>query len=339
MKRKIVLILGLSLLLSGCGKAELLGTNTEGDKKYLDQEVVAENPHIGNSDTAADYYTEDASFSIFAGNYYFSSGAGGWGTEVTLNEDGTFTGDFHDSDMGDFGEGYPGGTVYTCKFTGNFSELTKVDDFTYTATIEALDYDKDVNTEEIIDEIRYVKAEPYGFDNADVFEFYLPGKPIKELSEEFLSWSEVRYAAISPLVLPIKSFYNVGGEQGFNGEQERGTNTQTLPQSELITDLTRLAGMYENEKGDTISVSIYTDYTGGEEIGTAHVAIQKNDWVDEMDGRFLSLTNGYGFEPEYYSQVYPVIVTDNATNNVEINIYTPEGYDCGTYRMTEHYES
>ena len=43
--------------------------------------------------------------------YIFTSGVGAWETELTLYADGTFTGQFHDSNMGETGYGYPNGTV------------------------------------------------------------------------------------------------------------------------------------------------------------------------------------------------------------------------------------
>lgn len=53
--------------------------------------------------------------------YGFSSGAGAWGTYFYLEKDGTFTGRFHDSEMGETGDGYPNGTVYISEFSGKFS--------------------------------------------------------------------------------------------------------------------------------------------------------------------------------------------------------------------------
>ena len=55
----------------------------------------------------------------------FSSGVGGWGTSLTLERDGTFSGQFHDSDMGAIGEDYPNGTVYLCHFPDGFRTLKK----------------------------------------------------------------------------------------------------------------------------------------------------------------------------------------------------------------------
>ena len=53
--------------------------------------------------------------------FEFSSGVGAWSTELTVGENGTFTGSFHDSEMGETGENYPDGTLYGCSFHGQFS--------------------------------------------------------------------------------------------------------------------------------------------------------------------------------------------------------------------------
>lgn len=55
--------------------------------------------------------------------FVFSSGAGGWFTELELQPDGSFTGSYHDSEMGEFAEDYPNGTVYVCEFSGRFEAL------------------------------------------------------------------------------------------------------------------------------------------------------------------------------------------------------------------------
>lgn len=64
--------------------------------------------------TMVDY---EAFMPISGNTFHFSSGAGGWLTEIVISEDGSFTGHFHDSDMGD---AYPEGTRYECSFTGVF---------------------------------------------------------------------------------------------------------------------------------------------------------------------------------------------------------------------------
>ena len=48
----------------------------------------------------------------FPRGFIFASGAGAWGSSLSLWPDGTFTGSYHDSEMGENGEDYPNGTVY-----------------------------------------------------------------------------------------------------------------------------------------------------------------------------------------------------------------------------------
>ena len=55
-------------------------------------------------------------FEILPSEFELSSGAGGWATILKLNKDGTFTGQYYDSDLGDTGEDYPNGTVHFCTF-------------------------------------------------------------------------------------------------------------------------------------------------------------------------------------------------------------------------------
>jgi hypothetical protein len=72
---------------------------------------------------------------------FFSSGAGAWSTEITLQPDGSFTGFYSDADMGSSGEGYPNGTVYLCGFEGEFSEKVPRDEYSWSMTLESLTHD------------------------------------------------------------------------------------------------------------------------------------------------------------------------------------------------------
>ena len=150
--------------------------------------------------------------------FYFSSGVGGWDTHLMIEPDGSFAGNYHDSDMGDTGEGYTYGTLYFCDFTGSFSDPVKVDDYTYTFEIESLDFSRNPGEEEIVDEIRYVYSDAYGLNDAETLYLYLPGKPLEELSEEYRSW--VGYYDLSQTtdtVLPFYGLYNEKAQDGFSG--------------------------------------------------------------------------------------------------------------------------
>lgn len=137
--------------------------------------------------------------------FIFSSGAGAWETDLSVDADGNFSGMFHDSEMGDTGEGYPSGSIYFSEFSGRFGQLEKVDDYTYATTIESIEYVNEPGTEEIKDEMRYMYSEAYGLENAGRILFYLPGRPLDSFSEEERSWMNLylmnNYGGKLPMVL------------------------------------------------------------------------------------------------------------------------------------------
>lgn len=151
--------------------------------------------------------------------FNFLSGVGAWGTSVQIHPDGTFSGSFHDSNAGSTGDGYPNGTRYYCSFSGQFSELRKTGDYEYTMKCESLTQEGTPGEVEIAEEegVRYITSTPYGFDDADVFLLYLPGKKADELPEEFLEWLAMpRMLDFDTIdVLDLYGLYNVGGKQGF----------------------------------------------------------------------------------------------------------------------------
>lgn len=120
--------------------------------------------------------------------FEFMSGAGGWSEEFTIEKDGYFTGQYHDSDMGSTGEGYDGGTMYFSSYSGYFTDLVKINDYTYEMTLEDISYDYTVDTEEIKDDILYIYTESYCLGGTDTFRIYLEGTPVSEISEEVYSW-------------------------------------------------------------------------------------------------------------------------------------------------------
>ncbi len=121
-------------------------------------------------------------------DFYFASGAGGWGTELTINDDGSFSGHFHDSDMGTTGEGYPYGTVYESTFSGRFDKVRMIDEDTYACGLAELTLEKPAGEEEIVDEIKYVSSAPYGLDGGENFVIFMPHTTTRDLPESALSW-------------------------------------------------------------------------------------------------------------------------------------------------------
>lgn len=204
------------LVLAGCKKTKDEFTQ---DSVNVDMETKTE-VEIENENTLSSL--EEFSFLEFKNlNFTFLSGAGGWSTEMTIAEDGSFSGIYHDSDMGSASESYPNGTQYHCSFHGKFAEPVRKDKYIYATTIESISYDNPVGTEEIKDGFRYIYADAYGLDNPEEILIYLPGMPIDELPEGYLSWVRNNWRmdyefTLNNTTLPFYGLYNVSEEQGFS---------------------------------------------------------------------------------------------------------------------------
>ncbi len=194
----------LGLLLTGCGKT---GSDAaEGNSANADAQVSSsamdtsaasmsdsEDLEADTGESESDPETiEEFSYAELDGyEFCFASGAGGWGTVLTVGADGSFSGYYHDSEMGSVDEeNYPYGSYYYCDFEGKFSEPVKENEYTYTLQIEEISYENEPDTEEILDGVRYCYTLPYGLDGATKVQLYLPGTPLTVLSEEVISWLE-----------------------------------------------------------------------------------------------------------------------------------------------------
>lgn len=149
--------------------------------------------------------------------FVFCSGAGGWATMMTIHEDGSFSGEYFDGDLGVTGEGYPNGTMYQCDFSGQFTQPVKVNEYTYSMQVRELNYDEEVGKEEIRDGVLYCYTTTYGLDDAEDILIYLPGAPLAELPEEFRSW--IGYYDLSYTTdteLPFCALNNEAQQFGFS---------------------------------------------------------------------------------------------------------------------------
>lgn len=188
-KKYLPITLLTVLILTGCtgkeSESEINLTN-----RPSSAEVTAEETEKEDADeTAIPEDKENLSFNDFQNlQFVFSSGAGGWGTYLNIHEDGSFSGQYSDSDMGDIGDGYPNGIRYESNFSGKFAEPVKVDDYIYSMKIEKLSYKQPVGTEEIKDGILYVYSDVYGLNGTEELLVYLPGMPQEELPEEYKNW-------------------------------------------------------------------------------------------------------------------------------------------------------
>ena len=151
--------------------------------------------------------------------FIFSSGAGGWGTELSIKSDGSFTGEYHDSELGVTGEGYKNGTVYICNFSGKFKDVEKIDDHTYSMKLDYIEIEGKEGEKYIKDEIRYIYSEPCGMSKSEEFQLYLPGKPLDEMTEDFKGWLNIWSSAVDSDALAENAYgiYNPGYPAAFVG--------------------------------------------------------------------------------------------------------------------------
>ena len=129
----------------------------------------------------------------------FLSGAGAWQTQLTLNPNGTFIGDYCDADMD---------VHYVCQFHGTFRVDGQLTPASWQLTLEelVLDTGRPIGVEWSEDGVLYVASIPYGFDGENLgplapgarFILYSPQAqghaPGTELygAEEFWGWWQDR---------------------------------------------------------------------------------------------------------------------------------------------------
>jgi len=158
--------------------------------------------------------TKDLFDQINGKTFDFASGVGGWNTELIVGENGFFTGNYHDSEMGETGDGYPDGTVYGCSFHGQFTDPVMTDEYAWTVKL-TVEMDEGQVPEAVEDGIRYVTSVPYGVEKAQTVTVFLPGTPVERLPEGFLFWSHLQEIDPDAEVIPYYAIWSEADEAGF----------------------------------------------------------------------------------------------------------------------------
>lgn len=119
----------------------------------------------------------------------YASGVGAWSSELSMQADGQFVLNYHDSDMGDSGAGYDA-TVYISNASGRFDQVQKINDTTYTMRLADISIEDVPGSEWIEDtgsgRVRYVACDAAGLDGIDTVTVYLPGTPMSSIPEDAL---------------------------------------------------------------------------------------------------------------------------------------------------------
>lgn len=160
----------------------------------------------------------DNIFAQLPSEFVFTSGAGGWATELTLNDDGSFTGQYHDSEPSLTGTNYPYGTVYICEFYGKFTTPQKNSEYVYTTKIESIEAKGAPGSVYYQDGVKYIVSslsDAAGLSIDGEYCIYLSGCPLKDIDETFLRWASL--ISSNQKCLPV-GVYGIG--DGFVGESE-----------------------------------------------------------------------------------------------------------------------
>ena len=175
-----------------------------------------ENTEAEKSAAAEEFSFEELEDKVF----YYSSGVGGWFVELNVAPDGSFNGNYHDSEMGESGEDYPNGTVYGCLFHGQLEAGGMLDSGAYELTVASIGKDEGQLDEAIEDGIRYVTTDPLGLAAGDRLELFRPGFPVEDLPEGFMFWSHLNFLDEMPEKLPYYGLYDEAQDSGFTGEEK-----------------------------------------------------------------------------------------------------------------------
>ena len=111
--------------------------------------------------------------------WLFSSGAGAWGTFLYLNQDGSFTGRYDDSDGRDH---------YESDFSGRFTNVRQVDALTYTMTLDQLTVQGNIGSSYWADEMHNIITAPTGLQAGETFTLHLPGTQTTNWTQEKREW-------------------------------------------------------------------------------------------------------------------------------------------------------
>lgn len=151
--------------------------------------TTSQAPQAEKTTTTAKPAAQPTILDTLAGkNFVFSSGSGGWGARF-LSDLMAFSGNYHNSDMGSTGPGYPGGTISESKLSGQFTRAHQVSPTLYEVYLENLQYEKPVGSSEIKDNVKYEYTEVYGISKNTRMAIYLPGTPISSMPEELRLYS------------------------------------------------------------------------------------------------------------------------------------------------------
>lgn len=265
-------------------------------KEFYNNEEGKTREHISNE------ILQEKSQNIFESmpsRFQFTSGVGAWETYIDMNKDGSFTGQYHDSNVTDTGNGYEQGTTYICNFRGSFTEPEKINSNIYRMKLKNLETEGTSGETYYENNVRYIYSEPYGFEDADEFFIYVPGIALSELPEDFAMWLSSFRNVQEIQTLPYYGIYNVNGKTAFIGEssnvisewEKRGKEIEKKLQEEDLTQRELNLDSAELYKNWDDCLNVLWDKLGEQ---TREKLLEKQrDWIKEKEKRMKEAGNEY----------------------------------------------
>ncbi len=247
---------------------------------------------------AAETETEAGTFSfdqLWDQNFYYSSGAGGWGVDLYIEADGSFTAAYHDSEMGESTEDYPDGTIYTCVFHGQFELGEKIAENAYELIVKDVKADEEPGAETIQDDIRFVTTEPVALADGDSVQLYCPGYAVADLPEEFLFWAHLDAYEPDADTLPCYGIYNFTQDSGFVSSTSEATMDYDDPEAGDETEFDQIANPWTITDKDGFAEKAGIDLNIPEDAANVVYSVMK----DPDSGSILGNVNFDIGELEY----------------------------------------
>ena len=116
---------------------------------------------------------------VFSSEFILALDKTDWYTSLVLKDDATFEGNYHSE---------KNGTVYYCNFYGKFTDIKKINDYSYSLVLESLNYDDYIGKKTVKNGKEYKAEYPYGLEKGKRFILYTPDTPVSELSTNVLAW-------------------------------------------------------------------------------------------------------------------------------------------------------
>ena len=192
--------------------AEMLSSVPDTVSEASESTIPAESTQPESTQTAAEQPTDTSASLTFAdlpSEFCFSSGVGGWSTILKVNPDGTFDGEYHDSDFG---------TLYYSTFNGKFAQPEPLNAHAYTVKIQSFNVTNDPNVFDWEEDVEYVPSDPYGMENAKEMILYLPGTSFSDIPQECMDWLNW-YQDHTALPDNVYVLFNAADGDAFIGEK------------------------------------------------------------------------------------------------------------------------